>query len=273
MLSQTMVRKRGELDVSEAPATLDGFLDDVVFAALANIKSLGGVGIKFNTPYYRDIAFGVHPKADVNTLYAKGVAGGSLPPSEHKVVQDYVFRALVLEAGKFDLGVQMHTGYGVRRQFGISGSNPLLMESVFREAESTRFMLLHGSWPFVKDAVALMGFTNVYNDFSCADIYQYPRSLSQQIRQALEWFPEKLMYGTDAYSDRVFGMLSGTPPKANPLHGWEEKAWIIDRTGRQALGLALSGMLADGIITTKEAETNIQMVMRDTVIGFHKLEH
>lgn len=272
LLSDTMTRKRSALGLESVPPTLDGYMDEVVYEGLKQIKDTGGVGIKFNTPYYRDLAFGKHEKSDVSALYLRGVRDGSLPPQEHKVVQDYVFRALVIEAGRLDLGVQMHTGYGVRRQFGISGSNPLLMESVFREAEGTRFMMLHGGWPFVTETVALMGFTNVYNDFSCADIYQYPRSLAHQIRQALEWFPEKLMYGTDAYSDRVFGMLSGTPPKANPLHGWEEKAWIIDRTGRQALGLALSGMLSDRIITANEAETYIQMVMRDTVSNFHRLD-
>lgn len=272
MQTAVAVRKREALGVTEAPATLDRFIEDVVFASLKDVKDKGAVGIKFNTPYSRSLDFGDHAKSDVEPLYIKGLKQGGLGPDEHKVVQDYIFRKMVVQAGKHDLAVQMHTGYGVQAHFRIAGSNPLLMEPVFREASGTRFLMLHGAWPFVTDAVALMGFPNVYNDFSCADIYQYPRSLAGQIRQALEWFPEKLMYGTDAYSDWAFGMLSGIPSNANPLHGWEEKLWIIDRTGRQALGLALSGMVDDGVISHKVAETYIEWVMRDTVTNFHKLD-
>ncbi|MBR9763369.1 MAG: amidohydrolase family protein [Rhodobacteraceae bacterium] len=272
MLTAAATRKREALGVAEAPPTLERFIDEVILAYLADSKARGAVGIKYNTPYSRGLDFSDPTYEEVAPLYAAGVARGALEAAEHKAVQDYIFRKTVLEAGRLHLAVQMHTGYGVQPQFRIRGSNPLLMEDVFRQASGTRFMLLHGSWPFTREAVALMGFPNVYNDFSCADIYHYPRALSDQIRQALEWFPEKLMYGTDAYSDWAFGMLSGIPSKANPLHGWEEKLWIIDRTGRQALGLALSGMVADGVISFKEAETYVSWVMRDTVSRFHKLD-
>jgi hypothetical protein len=271
MMVQAMQDRQARLGLAGPPPTLDAFLTDVVQATLAQIKATGGVGIKFNTPYYRDLAFGDTPLADARALYARGLVQGSLGTADHKAVQDTIFRVLVTEAGRLDLGVQMHTGVGVRRQFHVAGSNPMLMESVFRDTPGTRFMLLHGGWPFVKETVALLAYNNVYTEFSCADIYHYPRTLAQQIREALEWYPEKLMYGTDAYSDRVFGMLSGLPPKANPLHGWEEKAWIIDRTGRQGLGIALSGMLQDGQITAARANELINLVMRDTVTGFHRL--
>lgn len=271
MLVGAMEARRERMGLDGPPRTLDRFLDDVVFAALSQVQAQGGCGIKFNTPYTRDLEFRVHESDEIATLYEKGIAAGSLPADAHKAVQDYIFRALVREAGNRDLGVQMHTGFGVRREFYVTGSNPLLMESVFRDIPDTRFMLLHGGWPFVRETISLMAYPNVYTEFSCADIYHYPRTLSQQIREALEWFPEKLMYGTDAYSDRVFGMLSGIPPKANPLHGWEEKAWIIDRAGRQGLGLALSGMMQDGQITRAEAERLVTQVMRDTVIDFHRL--
>lgn len=274
-LFDTMVRKLKQFDREDVPGTVDAYLEQIVFPALRNGKESGAIGIKFNTPYSRDLSFGSYDRADIEPLYAKGRRGrkqGTLSPSEHKAIQDYVFRAIALEAGRLDLAVQMHTGIGAKRQFRVSGSNPLLMETVFREASQTRFLLLHGGWPFVTETVTLTSYANVYTDFSCADLFQYPRSLSNQIRQALEWFPEKLMYGTDAYSDVAFGMLSGVPVKANPLHGWEEKAWMMDRTGRQALGLALSGMLADGHISGREAEAYVGMVMRGTVKEFHRLD-
>jgi len=99
---------------------------------------------------------------------------------------------------------------------------------------------------------------------------QYPRSLSQQIRAALEWFPEKLMFGTDAYSERSLALLGGLPFLPNPLGGWEEKAWLMNRTGRTALGLALSGMQRDGELTAQRASELTHMVMHDTAIRLYK---
>ena len=163
------------------------------------------------------------------------------------------------------------SGLGVRPHFDIAGSNPLLMEPIFHEFRNTRFLLLHGGWPFDREVVALLALDNVFTDFSCANIYKYARELSAQIRPALEWFPEKIMYGTDAYSDRSIGMLAGVPVKPNPLSGWEEKAWLMDRVGRDALGLALTGMMEDGVVTGARAEELARMAMRETAIGVYGL--
>jgi uncharacterized protein len=267
----TNARKIQELSLSQLPSTIDAYLEQVVLTGLADIRKRGAVGIKFSTPYYRNLSFDDQPKAEADRLYRKGVAAGSLSPPDHRIVQDYIFRALVKEAGRLDLPVQMHTGQGARPYFPIEGANPLLMESVFRDTPGTRFLILHGGWPFVTESVTLTSFPNVYIDFSCAGIYQYPRSLSGQIRQALEWFPEKLMFGTDSYSDRGLGPVSRVLPKDNPLHGWEEKVWMINRTNRQALSLALSGMMADSEISSKTADAYLDMVMRRTATEFHNL--
>jgi hypothetical protein len=58
------------------------------------------------------------------------------------------------------------------------------------------------------------------------------------------------MYGSDAspFTDSI---------------GWEETAWIGSATGRFSLGLALTGMLQDGEITTDRAKQIAHMVMRE----------
>ena len=43
----------------------------------------------------------------------------------------------------------------------------------------------------------------------------------------------------------------------------EEAGWLASRTGRQALGLALTGMLRDGEITRARAIELAKMVLRD----------
>ena len=62
--------------------------------------------------------------------------------------------------------------------------------------------------------------------------------------------PEKVLYGSDAspFSDTV---------------GWEETAWIGSKTGRQALGLAITGMVEDGEINVERGKRLVHMVLRD----------
>ena len=260
-----------EFGHDEMPATLDGYVSQILMPSLERLRQQGAVGIKFQTPYYRGLEFADVPMSDAATLYERGIKENGLTVGDHKALQDYIFRTVVTRAGGFGFIVQMHTGLGVRPHFDIAGSNPLLMEPVLRAASGTRFLLLHGGWPFDRETVALLAHDNVYTDFSCANIYKYARALCDQIRPALEWFPEKLMYGTDAYSDRSIAMLAGVAVRPNPLSGWEEKAWLMDRVGRDALGLALTGMHRDGDISSGRASEIVKMVMRENAIGLFGL--
>ena len=53
--------------------------------------------------------------------------------------------------------------------------------------------------------------------------------------------------------------------------GWEELGWIAARTGRQALAIALTGMLRDGEITRARASELARMVLRDNARKLYKL--
>ena len=58
------------------------------------------------------------------------------------------------------------------------------------------------------------------------------------------------MFGTDAY------------PYSAEM-GWEESGWIAARTARQALAIALTGMMRDGEITHRRAIEMARLVLRD----------
>jgi uncharacterized protein len=254
------------------PSTPDAYIADVMSPALAVYKEQGACGIKFHGPYNRPLNFDFVEASDAASLYRRGLGEGALPYAEHKALQDYLFERLVTIAGEMGFVVQMHTGFGVCEGFVTQGSNPLLMERIFHAVKGTKFVLLHGGWPFVAETVALLANANVYTDFSCASLFQHTRSLSNQIRAALEWYPEKLLYGTDAYSERSIALLGGLPFLANPLGGWEEKAWLMDRTGRRALALALSGMAEDGEISGERTSELMRMVMGGGAASLYRFE-
>ncbi len=82
------------------------------------------------------------------------------------------------------------------------GSNPALLESVLNDPSlrKTNFVLLHGgAGPFTKYVNYLLMKPNVYADFSEQTWLISTRRLSDSIRDLLEWYPEKAMFGTDLY--------------------------------------------------------------------------
>ena len=81
------------------------------------------------------------------------------------------------------------------------GTNPLLLESVFNDPRlrQTNFVLLHGGWPFTGEIMALLSKPNVYTDFSAQTLSNYPRAVTKVLREWLEFAPEKVLFGTDAY--------------------------------------------------------------------------
>ena len=141
-----------------------------------------------------------------------------------------------------------------------SGSNPLLLESVFNDQtlRKTNFVIIHGGYPFTKETAAMISKPNVYADFSAQTFLIYPRELSEVLRNWLEAYPDKILFGTDAFS---FG----------PEVDWPEVAWLSNTTARQALALALTGMMNDHEISRAQAVDLARMVLRDNATKLYKL--
>ena len=250
------------VDLDAAPATLPDYLDLVLRPEICRRHAAGAVALKFQTPYYRAIDFRAIPADQAEDIYRRGHSAGHLDAVEARVLQDFLFIEIARAAGIARLPIQMHTGLGAKPHFNTLGSNPLLMESIFTAVPETQFLLLHAGWPFDRQAVSALAHENVYMDISCATIHLYPRALADILRSALEWFPEKVLYGTDAYSDRSLAMLSGEPVRSNFLTGWEEKAWLMNRTARQALALALTEMHQDGVLNVGHLDERARQVLR-----------
>ena len=83
--------------------------------------------------------------------------------------------------------------------------------------------------------------------------------MSEVLRKWLEYVPEKVLFATDAY------------PESKEL-GWEEAGLIAAKTGREALGLALTGMMRDHDITPDRAVELARMVLRDNARKLYKLK-
>ena len=237
------------------PATLDVYLDKVVRATIERQKAGGAVAEKFEMAYLRTFEIGNPPKADADKVYATGAG-------DYKILQDYIFRFMAVECGRLGLPMHLHSCAGAGGYFNVAGGNPMLLEPLFNDPalRKTTFVMVHGGWPFEHQLTALLTKPNVYLDFSQQSFTNYPRAVSEAIRAWLEYVPEKVLFATDAY------------PFAPPDVGWEEAGWVANSTGREALALALTGMLRDSEITRDRALELARMVLRDNARKLYQLK-
>ena len=244
------------------PATLDVYLAKVVTATLESQKRDGALAVKFEAAYLRKLDFDEADGGEARRIYARYVRGGEPSAANYKTLQDFLFRYVAREAGRLGLAVHIHVLEGAGGYYKQSGSNPLLLESAFNDPSlrKTNFVIIHGGYPFTKETASLMSKPNVYADFSAQSFFNYPRALSEVLRSWLEAYPEKILFGTDAFS---FG----------PEIDWPEVAWLSTTSARQALALALTGMMNDHEITRAQALELAQMVLRENAIKLYNLPH
>ncbi len=247
-------RYMNESGVSTKPASLDEYLDKVVRATLERHKAAGAVAEKFEMAYLRTLDVGNPSKADADKAYAGA--------GDYKALQDYIFRFIATECGRLGMAVHIHSSAGGGGYFNVGGGNVMQLEPLFNDPSlrKTTFVMLHGGWPFEHQLTALLTKPNVYVDFSAQTFLNSPREVSQVIRAWLEYVPEKVLYATDSY------------PFAPPEAGWEETAWLANSVGREALGLALTGMLRDGQISRDRALELAKMVLRENARKLYSIK-
>jgi hypothetical protein len=247
------------LNKNQFPATLGDYLSQIVTPTLENQKQNGAVAVKFEAAYLRTLDFKRPDATAAQEIYARYIKGGAPAQGEYYKLQDYIFHYIAAEAGRLEMPVHIHTGFGCGGYFELSGADPLLMEDVLNDPplRGTKFVLLHGgAGPFSKSVAALLMKPNVYTDFSEQTWLLPTRELSKTIRYWLEWYPEKVMFGTD--------LSPGTPEI-----DWEEIGWQTSNSGRDALAIALTGMMNDGEITRARALEIARMVLRGNALKLY----
>ncbi|MEO9038381.1 MAG: amidohydrolase [Gemmatimonadaceae bacterium] len=258
--SKLLQRYLKDIDLRSLPGTLANYVKNVVAPVLAKQRAGGATGIKFEAAYLRPLDFDDPDPALAASVYAKYVRGGTPSRAEYKALEDYLFRAITREAGKQKLPVQIHVLETFGGFYATHGSAPHLLEPAFNDStlRGTKFIIVHGGWPLAGETLALLGKPNVYADMSMMDIILSPATLAATLRQWLGEWPDKVLFGTDAFD-------------GGPEQGWEQGAWVASTTARRALAIALSGMMHDGEISRDRAQTIARMVMRENAAAVYGL--
>ncbi|MGZ5545455.1 MAG: amidohydrolase family protein, partial [Limisphaerales bacterium] len=244
--------------ITQLPPTLDDYLDKVVRPILQQQKQAGAVAIKFEAAYLRKLNFAVASHDAADAVYRRSVNGPT--PADYKVLQDFLFHQVAVEAGKLGLAVHIHTGAGCGQFFDDPGSDPMQLIEVFNDVtlRSTNFVMLHGGTPFNRNVTTLIIKPNVFVDISVLEFMFSPAELAQIIRPWLEVMPERVLFGTDA------GTFS-------PGMEWVETTWLGAHKARQALGIVLTQMMKDGVIDQTRAKEIAQRVLRSNAAALYHL--
>ncbi|HTQ95988.1 MAG TPA: amidohydrolase family protein [Candidatus Acidoferrum sp.] len=227
--------------VDGLPADLAGYAAFVQKTMEDNQKN-GGVAIKFEAAYFRSLYFTDPSRETAEAIYNKYRAGGMPTREEYRTFQDYIFRRIVDESGKLHLPMHFHSCVGIGDYFSLHNGNVLNLENVVRDAryKNVTFVLIHGGWPYEREAALLTAVKNVYLDTSYQTEMLYPSQFKEVVKQLLTLYPDKMMYGSDAFP-------------FNDALGAEESMWLAARTTRTGLAAALAELVDEGAFNEAKA--------------------
>lgn len=131
---------------SQWPKTYPEYLAKIE-EEVAAAKQRGCFALKNATAYDRTLCYQEVPMSQAE------VAWNRSDPSleEIRAFQDHVFHHICNLAEKYDLPIQCHTGLGA-----LNGSNALQLRSTIKAHPKVKFILFHGSYPWMGDVLALL---------------------------------------------------------------------------------------------------------------------
>jgi predicted TIM-barrel fold metal-dependent hydrolase len=240
-----------EAGVSGIPPDLTAylrFIDDT----LRRWQKQGAVAVKFYDAYLRTLRIADVPEAHASTLYAKGTTA-PLARDEYLALQDLLWRHILLQAGKMSLPVHIHSSLGVPPFLRSLESDVRNLEDVLADPAffATPIVLIHGGGPWIDIAAYLALKPNVWVDISSIGFLYPVPDFAEMLRKYLLFAPEKVLYGTDAAS------YPSVPGGADVQH------LILSRATRDALYVALAGLVRDGVIDQERAIEMGRGVLRE----------
>jgi hypothetical protein len=237
--------------VSGLPADLAGY-ESFVRQTVTDNQKKGGVAMKFEAAYFRSLYFRDPPREKAEAIYAKYHSGGVPSEEDYRTFQDYIFRALIDQAGKLNLSVHFHSAVGIGDYFSLRNGNPLNLENVLRDPryKNVKFVLIHGGYPYTLDMIWLTAAKNVYTDSSLMGYYVYPSELKNILKQWISLYPERIMFGSDAFP-------------FNDAVGAEETFWLASRSARTAVAAALAELVSEGAFPEGKALELAHMYLHD----------
>jgi hypothetical protein len=218
------------------PEDLPGYLR-FVDETLRSWQTEGAVAVKFWDAYLRTLRIADVRESRAAELYARGVAT-PLSREDYLALQDFLWRHVLLETGRRKIPVHIHSSLGVPPFLRSLESDVRNLEDILTDPRffGTSIVLIHGGGPFYEHAAYLALKPNVWIDISSMGFLYPTPDFAAVIRKFLLFAPSKVLFGTDV------GNYPGVPG------GPEIQHLVLSRSTREAVYLALAGLVEDGVI-------------------------
>lgn len=128
--------------------TFDQYME-LVEHLFRKAKAEGAVCLKTGAAYWRPLRFEKVTKESAALVY--GRPRGQLTERQIQGFEDFMMWRLADCSARHDLPFQIHTG-----EARIQGSNPMLLVDLIGGNPKTKFILLHGGYPWVGEAGAIV---------------------------------------------------------------------------------------------------------------------
>jgi len=222
--------------------SFDDYLD-LVDTIFSEAVSAGAVGIKSTQAYVRSLRYEKVSRERAELAFGR-------PPDRcsdaaQKDFEDFMMWRMARLSAQYDLPFQIHTGRGKP-----DGSNPMLLFNLVAGNPRTKFVLLHGGYPWIGDAAVLaQTHDNVWLDAS----WLTSLSFSVARRAFAEWIEcmpaDRILWGGDSvHPEGVYGGAVWT---------------------RRALAEALAGKVLRDEMREEQAVEIGRMILRENALSLY----
>lgn len=199
--------------------TFDEYLGQMEEQIINHIQS-GCVAVKSALAYDRGLDFSQATKEKAQ----KGYMNPRADAEEIKAFQDYIFFEICRIAADRNVPLQCHTGLGK-----LEKSNAMQMQEVIAGNPDTKFVLFHGSYPWIQDVCGLIhNYPNVYADICWLPIIS-GNACETLLKELIEvGTTNRVMWGCDTWtSEESYGaMLAGKNVLAEVFSQYVDKGYL-----------------------------------------------
>ncbi len=222
--------------------SFDDFLEVVDLIFEEAVKA-GAVGMKCTQAYVRKLRFEPVTRARAAAVF--GLPPDVITESQQTEFEDYMMWRMAAMSASHDLPFQIHTGLG-----RPDGSNPMLLMNLIAGNPRTKFVLLHGGYPWIDDmAILAQTHRNVWIDASWLPTIS-PTVGRRAFAEWLDCVPaDRILWGADSANPEAF-------------YG----AVVVTR---RCLSEALADRVMRGTLREEQAIAIGRRIMRENVIGLY----
>ena len=229
---------------------------DIIIKQAVNIEGIAG--FKCALAYRRSLYFEKVSMEEAQKVFEKAVVlSQDINSDESKKFQDFMMHHILKQASLHNMPVQIHTGMlaGNWESSTIDNVNARLLSNLFLEHRNVKFVIFHGSYPYMAELSYLAkNYPNVYIDMCWMHIIS-PSSSKRYLEEWLCTVPvNKIM---------AFGGDMGSTVELVYGHSVMARGIVAE---------VLTKMVKEGYFSEEEAVSVAKKVLRENALELYSIK-